>query len=81
MARLGRLHLYFGMTGYGGICTGFAMALSDDAVHAVVLDIDTRSGKAAGCFGLVDAIHAARFISASSRFRFQLDAGPLRLPI
>ncbi|WP_233873584.1 hypothetical protein [Paraburkholderia adhaesiva] len=60
VAKLGTLHPYSGMTGYDGIHANLAMALADDTVRAVVLDIDSPGGEVAGCFDLVDAIHAAR---------------------
>ncbi|CAG9264772.1 Protease 4 [Burkholderia diffusa] len=60
VAKLGTLHPYSGMTGYDGIRTNLAMALDDEAVHAIVLDIDSPGGEVAGCFDLVDAIYVAR---------------------
>jgi ClpP class serine protease len=58
--RLGTLMPYSGMTGYDGIRQNFLMALDDKAVEAVCLDIDSPGGEVAGCFDLVDTIHAAR---------------------
>ncbi|MFP4895814.1 S49 family peptidase [Paraburkholderia sp. EG304] len=60
VAKLGTLHPYSGMTGYDGIRANFSMALADDEVRAIALDIDSPGGEVAGCFDLADAIHAAR---------------------
>ncbi|MGF6968126.1 signal peptide peptidase SppA [Paraburkholderia sp. WC7.3g] len=60
--KLGTLHPYSGMTGYDGIRANLATALADDAVRAVVLDIDSPGGEVAGCFDLTDAIYASRGI-------------------
>jgi capsid assembly protease len=62
VAKLGTLRPYSGMTGYDGIRANLVMALNDDAVRAIVLDIDSPGGEVAGCFDLVDEIHAARGI-------------------
>lgn len=40
--KLGTLHPYSGMTGYDGIRANLGMALDDDTVRAVVLNIDSR---------------------------------------
>ncbi len=58
--KLGTMHPYSGMTGYDGIRANLSMALEDEDVRAVMLDIDSPGGEVAGCFDLVDAIHAAR---------------------
>jgi capsid assembly protease len=58
--KLGTLRPYSGMTGYDGIRANLSMALEDDAVRAVVLDVDSPGGEVAGCFDLVDSIYAAR---------------------
>lgn len=58
--KLGTLAPYSGMTGYDGLRANFNMALDDNAVAAVVLDIDSPGGEVAGCFDLVDLIYAAR---------------------
>lgn len=58
--KLGTLRPYSGMTGYDGIRANFSMALDDDAVKAIVLDIDSPGGEVSGCFDLVDAIYSAR---------------------
>lgn len=58
--KLGTLRPYSGMTGYDGIRANLSMALEDDSVRAIVLDIDSPGGEVAGCFDLVDAIYNAR---------------------
>ncbi|MDR3438959.1 S49 family peptidase [Telmatospirillum sp.] len=58
--KLGTLRPYSGMTGYDGIRANISMALEDEAVRAIVLDIDSPGGEVAGCFDLVDAIYRAR---------------------
>lgn len=62
VAKLGTLHPYSGMRGYDGIRANLVLALTDDAVRAIVLDIDSPGGEVAGCFDLVDAIHSIRGI-------------------
>lgn len=58
--KLGTMRPYSGMTGYDGIRANLSMALHDDAVRAVVLDIESPGGEVAGCFDLVDDIYGAR---------------------
>jgi len=58
--KLGTLKPYSGMTGYDGLRANLSMALADDAVRAVVLDIDSPGGEVAGCFDLADSIYKAR---------------------
>lgn len=58
--RNGTLRPYSGMTGYDGIRQNFITALADDSVDAIVFDIDSPGGEVAGCFDLVDVIHAGR---------------------
>ncbi|QGZ56746.1 S49 family peptidase [Paraburkholderia acidiphila] len=58
--KLGTLHPFSGMTGYDGIRALLSMALGDDEVRAIMLDIDSPGGEVAGCFDLCDAIYAAR---------------------
>jgi signal peptide peptidase SppA len=58
--RTGTMRPYSGMTGYDGIRKSLALALSDDTVDAVVLDIDSPGGECAGCFDLADEIYQAR---------------------
>jgi capsid assembly protease len=60
VAKLGTLCPYSGMTGYDGIRVNFLTALADDAVRAIVLDIDSPGGECSGLFDLVDTIVAAR---------------------
>ena len=60
VAKLGTLRPWSGMTGYDGIRVNLAMALADDAVRAIALDIDSPGGEVAACFDLADAIYAAR---------------------
>ena len=49
-----------GMMGYDGIRANLSMALEDEAVRAIVLDVDSPGGEVAGCFDLVDSIYNAR---------------------
>jgi len=56
------LHPYSGMTGLDGVRTKFAMALADDDVAGIILDIDSPGGEVSGTFDLADAIYAARGI-------------------
>lgn len=56
----GSLRPSSGMTGYDGIRQNLMVALGDDAVRAIVLDIDSPGGEVAGCFDLADAVYAAR---------------------
>lgn len=58
--KLGTLRPYSGMMGYDGIRAMVSMALEDESVHAIVLDIDSPGGEVSGCFDLVDAIYTAR---------------------
>jgi signal peptide peptidase SppA len=58
--KLGTLRPYSGMTGYDGIRANVSMALNDDAVRAIVFDVDSPGGEVSGCFDLVDAIYSAR---------------------
>jgi signal peptide peptidase SppA len=58
--KLGTLRPYSGMTGYDGLRANLSMALGDDAVRAIVLDIDSPGGEVAGCFDLADSIYKAR---------------------
>lgn len=56
----GTLRPYSGMTGYDGIRQSFLTAVADPAVKAIALDVSSPGGEVAGCFDLVDTIHAAR---------------------
>lgn len=58
--KLGTMRPYSGMTGYDSIRAAFRNALNDDAVRAIVLDIDSPGGEVAGCFDLVDVIYSQR---------------------
>lgn len=58
--KLGTLRPYSGMTGYDGIRANLSMAMEDDAVRAIVLDVDSPGGEVSGCFDLVDAIYGQR---------------------
>jgi signal peptide peptidase SppA len=58
--KLGTLRPYSGMTGYDGIRANLSMALNDDTVRAIALDIDSPGGEVSGCFDLVDDIFHAR---------------------
>ena len=58
--KLGALRPYSGMTGYDGIRAAFSMAMADDEVRAICLDIDSPGGEVAGCFDLADMIYRAR---------------------
>jgi signal peptide peptidase SppA len=60
VAKLNCLRPYSGMTGYDGIRMNLMTALTDDAVRAIVLDIDSPGGEVAGLFDLVDMIVQAR---------------------
>lgn len=58
--KLGTMRPYSGMTGYDGLRANFSLALADDEVDAIVLDIDSPGGEVAGCFDLADDIYRAR---------------------
>jgi signal peptide peptidase SppA len=58
--RFGYLRPYSGMTGYDGIRQSFLTAMSDPAVKAVVLDINSPGGQVDGAFDLADEIFAMR---------------------
>lgn len=58
--KLGTLRPYSGMTGYDGIRQNVLTAISDSAVKAIMLDIDSPGGEVSGCFDLVDTIYQAR---------------------
>ena len=55
-----------GMTGYDGIRANLSMALEDDGVRAIMLDIDSGGGEVAGCFDLVDAIYGCLLYTSPS---------------
>jgi signal peptide peptidase SppA len=58
--RSGYLKPVCGMTGYDGIRQNVLSALIDPQVKAILFDVDSPGGECAGCFDLVDTIHAAR---------------------
>lgn len=61
--RLGWLWYYgelLNVSGYDRIRLQFMMALADEEVEAIVLDVDSPGGDVAGLFDLVDTIYSAR---------------------
>lgn len=58
--KLGTLRPYSGMTGYDGLRANLSMALNDDSVQAIAMDIDSPGGEVSGLFDLVDEIYGAR---------------------
>ena len=58
--KLGTLRPFSGMTGYDGIRANISMAANDDAVRAIVYDIDSGGGEVAGCFDLADTMYELR---------------------
>lgn len=58
--RLSGLDPFSGMTGYTQIDHKLSLAMQDDAVGAILLDVDSPGGEVSGCFDL------ARRISANS---------------
>ncbi len=54
--KTGNLTPYSGMTGYDGIRANLDIALMDDSVHAIALDLDSPGGEVSGCFALSDYI-------------------------
>ncbi|WP_299393266.1 S49 family peptidase [Pelagibius sp.] len=58
--KLGSIDPYSGMTGYDGISVKLQDALIDPEVQGIAFDIESGGGEVAGCFDLVDEIHAAR---------------------
>ncbi len=57
--KLGSIRPWSGMTGYDGIRAMLSMAMNDEGVRAIVLDVDSPGGEVAGCFDLVDSIYTA----------------------
>ncbi|MGE4544210.1 MAG: S49 family peptidase [Pedobacter sp.] len=49
-----------GPTTYGEIRRAFDMAMADDAVESIILDIDSPGGEVSGVFDLADHIYQAR---------------------
>lgn len=60
VSRAGAMDALSGVTSYEQIATELATALADPEVKGIVLDIDSPGGEQAGCFDLVDKLHAAR---------------------
>ncbi len=58
--KLGSCYSWGFVTGYDGIRKNIIDAFEDDEVKAIVLDIDSCGGDAAGCFDLADMIFGAR---------------------
>ncbi|MGL4966152.1 MAG: S49 family peptidase [Inquilinus sp.] len=58
--KTGTIDPYSGMTGYDGLTVKLTEAFDDSEVRAILLDIDSGGGEVAGCFDLVDLIHANR---------------------
>lgn len=51
------LNSFCGMTGYDGLRVKINVAASDPDVQAILLDINSGGGEAAGCFELADVIY------------------------
>jgi len=60
VAKLGTVYSYSGLTGYDSIMANLSLALDDDTVRAIVLDIDSCGGECSGLFTLCEAIVQAR---------------------
>jgi signal peptide peptidase SppA len=58
--KLGTLRPYSGMTGYDGLRACLSMAMADEDVRGIALDIDSPGGEVAGCFDLADDIYRMR---------------------
>jgi signal peptide peptidase SppA len=58
--RLGLLCPHAGMTGYDGIRANLILALQDDNVRAIALDIDSPGGEVSSLFDLADLIYNLR---------------------
>jgi capsid assembly protease len=54
--RVGGIDPYSGMVGYNQLEQKFDMAMSDDAVRAILFDVDSPGGEVAGCFDLARKI-------------------------
>lgn len=63
-----------GMTGYDSIEARMWEALEDDAVHTILLDIDSPGGEVSGCFDLTDMIYDANSIKPVVAFAGELAA-------
>tara|TARA_B100000700_G_scaffold161345_1_gene178655 strand:- start:19878 stop:21230 length:1353 start_codon:yes stop_codon:yes gene_type:complete len=60
--KFGHLKPFSGSTGYDGILACLKGAMADESVKAVMLDIDSPGGEAAGCFDCAAAIRKMRDI-------------------
>ncbi|MGD8501935.1 MAG: S49 family peptidase [Phycisphaerales bacterium] len=58
--RSGGINALSGLTSYNQIRSDFQDAMANPEVDTVLLDIDSHGGEVAGCFDLVDEIHASR---------------------
>lgn len=58
--KTGALRPVCGMSGYDSIRQSFLTALTDQAVEAIVLDVDSPGGEIAGLLDLADTIYDAR---------------------
>jgi signal peptide peptidase SppA len=58
--KTGTIDPYSGMTGYDGLTVKLTEAYDDSEVRGIMLDIESGGGEVAGCFDLVDLIHANR---------------------
>lgn len=54
--RVAGIDPYSGMVGYNQLERKFDMAMSDDAVRAILFDVDSPGGEVAGCFDLARKI-------------------------
>jgi ClpP class serine protease len=57
-----------GLTSYEGIAAQLQAALTDPAIRAIALDIDSFGGEVAGAFDLADRIRAARQVKPVQAF-------------
>jgi ClpP class serine protease len=60
LQKTGMLRPFWGFTGYDGIRANFVDALSNPAVKAIVLEVNSGGGEVSGCFDLADTIYNAR---------------------
>lgn len=49
-----------GLTSYAALSQSLSLALADEQVRGIVLDVDSHGGEAAGMFDLADSIRSAR---------------------
>ena len=59
---LGSVDPWCGMTGYDGLRTQLAAALSDPGIKAIAMVCDSPGGEVTGCFDLADQVREAREI-------------------